>query len=162
MIRWLRLILVALLLAAIEGTIGLIVPWEGARLDLLLAFLVLTAMDRGPKEGVWLGFIIGIVRDLNQPALLGMNSLSLGAIGYCAGRFADSVDRNSWKVQALILLVLGLFSRVFETFLIQVLQGHSTWDWLWRYEIPALLLTAVTIPLIVMTWKTSRGYQIKG
>ncbi|MBD3335855.1 MAG: rod shape-determining protein MreD [Candidatus Eisenbacteria bacterium] len=155
-VRWVGLILAALLLAALQGTLGLIVPWEALRPDLLLGFLVLAAMDRGPRDGVWLGFILGLVADLDQPTLLGMNALISSALGYAAGRAAEAVDRSSIMVQGLFIVALGAAGRATEALIIQILEGYATWGRLLQSTLPEVLVTAFLVPMAVALWSATR------
>jgi rod shape-determining protein MreD len=152
MILWVLLAILCLLLAALQGSLIAVIPWEWARPDLLLAFLVLTAMKRGPTAGTWFGFFVGIIRDLSQPTLLGLRALTMALVGFSAGRIAENVDRTSRFVQGLVLLVLGLGARFLETLLADILEGVGTWGWFLLSGIPNVFVTAIVIPLIMGLW----------
>lgn len=157
MILWILLAILCLLLAALQGSLLAVVPWDWARPDLLLAFLVLTAMKRGPTAGTWFGFFVGIIRDLSQPSLLGLRALTMAVVGFSAGRIAENVDRTSRFVQGLVILMLGLGARFLETLLADILEGTGTWGRFLLNDIPNVFVTAVVIPLIMGLWGVFKG-----
>lgn len=148
---WLRLVVLTLFFAALQGSLIAVVPWAWARPDLLLAFLVVTAMSRGPSVGTWLGFALGVVRDLSDPGLLGLRALSLALVGFASGRFAENVDRTSRVVQGLAILVMGITARLLDTVLVAILEGTPTWIRFLSTDVPSVVLTAVVIPAALGT-----------
>lgn len=66
---------------------------------LLTAYL---AMNRGTLQGSLAGFVVGLVQDLFNPHLLGLNALAKSATGYGVGVAASKAETNN----ALFLVLL--------------------------------------------------------
>jgi rod shape-determining protein MreD len=86
------------MIAARSIAIGEIVP------DFPLLFVVYLALYRGGFLGTIIGFIIGLVQDLFNPSLLGLNALVKSSLGYVMGRVGAKTMPES-----ILLITLFFF-----------------------------------------------------
>jgi rod shape-determining protein MreD len=152
-IEWIGRALLGLFLAGVEGTWGAALSWGGARPDLLLAFLVFTAMSAGAKRGAWIGFSVGLLRDLGHPTLLGLGALTGSLIGFTAGRFAEKVDRESLLVRGLGVLLLGLGGRLLEGLLSYIMEREGSWAWFFRHDVLSVVLAVPAALIGAVSWR---------
>ena len=91
-----------------------VLAWSGlqwGRPDLLLVLVVFWSWQRGWKEGVPVGFTVGLVNDMLFSPLLGLSALSLSLVGYVAGELRERVYEQNIL---LLLMTMGLSSLVGE------------------------------------------------
>jgi rod shape-determining protein MreD len=134
-IRVVRILAGLLLLAALDGALGLLVGWKALRLDPLMLYVILVGLYTGPRMGTWLGWLGGLLRDLAWPELLGLQALAWSLVGFAAGRMASEVDRDRFVVQVVLLALLGLAGHLLVLGLL----------WLFPQEPPARVVLGDTL-----------------
>lgn len=77
------------------------------RPDFLLILVVLWGWERGWKEGLVVGFAIGLINDIFFSPLLGLNAFSLSLIGYLSGEIRERVYQGN---VVLLLVTMGVCS----------------------------------------------------
>jgi rod shape-determining protein MreD len=77
------------------------------RPDFLLILVVLWGWERSWKEGLLVGFAIGLINDIFFSPLLGLNAFSLSLIGYLSGEIRERVYQRN---VALLLVTMGICS----------------------------------------------------
>jgi len=108
MLSFLGALLFAYLALALQATVAQAIGVGGIRPDLPLIAVVLLASRRGAATGAWAGFFIGLGQDLTNPALLGLNALAKGCIGYGLGRLRERFDAATPATHTAILVIAGL------------------------------------------------------
>lgn len=58
---------------------------HGARADLMLLMVVVTALEVGPRRGAQWGFVVGLVVDLFVTTPFGLSALTFTLVGYAVG-----------------------------------------------------------------------------
>ncbi len=77
------------------------------RPDFLLILVVLWGWERSWKEGLLVGFAIGLINDIFFSPLLGLNAFSLSLIGYLSGEIRERVYQRN---VVLLLVTVGICS----------------------------------------------------
>lgn len=77
------------------------------RPDFLLILVVLWAWERGWKEGLLVGFAIGLLSDIFFSPLLGLSAFSLSLVGYLTGEIRERVYEGN---VVLLLMATGACS----------------------------------------------------
>lgn len=81
------------------------------RPDFLLILVVLWAWERGWKEGLLVGFAIGLINDIFFSPLLGLSTFSLCLVGYLTGEIRERVYEEN---VLLLLMTVGILSLLDE------------------------------------------------
>ena len=87
------------------AVIGGGIKW--GRPDLLLILVVLWGWERGWKEGLVVGFAVGLLNDIFFSPLLGLNAFSLSLVGYLSGEIRERVYEGN---VLLLLMAMGILS----------------------------------------------------
>ena len=87
------------------AVIGGGIKW--GRPDLLLILVVLWGWERGWKEGLVVGFAVGLLNDIFFSPLLGLNAFSLSLVGYLTGEIRERVYEGN---VLLLLMAMGILS----------------------------------------------------
>ena len=86
----------------------LVGPWiaiRGIAPDFAIIALVLLGLAAGPGPATVGGFLLGLVQDLANPGLLGLNALCKTALGFLAGRLRGRLVYGLPVVEGLVLVV---------------------------------------------------------
>jgi rod shape-determining protein MreD len=76
--------------------------------DFVLLLCSFLALYRGPVQGSVLGFIIGFIQDLFNPALLGLNALTKSLLGFAFGHIGQKAIPESAIFFAAIFFIAAL------------------------------------------------------
>jgi len=146
-----------LLLTVLQSTVINFTQIYGVKPDLLLIFVVLTAMERGAVTGTVVGIVVGFILD---GGILGINSLLFMHMGALSGLIFQKVLVS--KYYAVIILVILSVSFLYE-FLFYVMnftvwgKGNLIYA-LTRVILPtAAYNTAVCIPF----YKIMRRFSVE-
>lgn len=90
------------MVAANRLAIGDIVP------DFPLLFVVYLGLFRGSFQSTIAGFLVGVLQDLYNPALLGLNALLKSIVGFIAGHIGSKTELDSIPFLALIFLLSNI------------------------------------------------------
>jgi len=91
--------------------------FKGGKPDFLLILIVLWTWNTDWREGLTLGFIVGILEDILFSPLLGLNTFSLCLVGFLTGEIKERVYEENI---ASVLLTVGLAS---------ILNGAAIFFW---------------------------------
>ena len=121
----------------------------GARLDLMLLFILTWTSARGVDEGLAWGFLGGLIVDLLSRGPLGATALALMAVAFLTGQ-PWGQRLGSPGLRLLIVALAGVL--VYHLILLISLAwtGH-TLDWqfaLTRVVLPSVLFNALLAPFI--------------
>lgn len=93
--------------------------------DLIVIFVVFTAILDGKKTGARYGLLCGLLEDLYIGRYIGMNALSLALVGYLIGNFRRLVFPEH-VLSPLLAVVLGSFLNQVTNLLIAWIIGVPT------------------------------------
>ncbi len=136
--QFLLLLLAALFHPIVERWLrpfGLVVDYP-----FLLVFWI--SLRRGRSPGTFYGFLLGLLRDLGNFAVLGASALGYAFAGYLVGDLREKVDRENLGIRLALLVASYLLVQAVA------LLPHSGWSlgtalWAWvRYALPGSLLNA--------------------
>ena len=104
--QYLRLVLFCSAVAFVGGTmvgplmsIGPVVP------DFPIIALVILALAAGPVPGTIGGFLLGLVQDLSNPSLLGVQALCKTVLGFGLGRLRGRLVHGMPLVEATVVAI---------------------------------------------------------
>ncbi len=83
-------------------------PWisiRGIAPDFSIIALVLLALAAGPTPATVAGFGVGLVQDLSNPSLLGLNALCKSLLGYGLGRLRGRLVYGLPVVEGLVVVL---------------------------------------------------------
>lgn len=132
----------------LESTVLNYLKVAGVKPDLLLVFVIFTAILHGHFQGAKIGFVFGLVEDLFLGKYLGLNALSKMLTGYLIGLGENKVFKDN-----LFIPVIGLFSAtLFNNFVYVLLAGLAGVKWnlaayVWDVTIPEAIYNACLAPL---------------
>jgi len=105
--RHLRSILIVLGLLLLQTTFVPLLSLGGTVPDLLLIWVVYTALRRGQVETTIAGFLVGLLQDLVSTQLFGLAALSKTVAGFLAGYFYNENKIDQTLGTYRFLLVVG-------------------------------------------------------
>ena len=100
-------LLLILISAVLQGTLFKALSIGSIAPNLLLILTVSFGFMRGKKNGIWIGFLCGILKDLLSDGLLGFYGLIYLCIGYAAGCCCKLFYDEELRVP-IILVAAGL------------------------------------------------------
>ncbi|GJQ21586.1 MAG: hypothetical protein HBSIN02_19410 [Bacteroidia bacterium] len=114
--------------------------------DLVLIWLVSTAIRKGQVEATVAGFVVGLAEDLLATQLLGLAALSKTITGFFAGYFHNENKTDQTLGSYRFVLIVGLGSLVhnviFYTIFLQATDGPLLWTVLY-YSTATTLYTGI-------------------
>src|SRR3972149_9625523 len=110
--RHLRSILIVLGLLLLQTTFVPLLSLGGTVPDLLLIWVVFTALRRGQVETTVAGFLAGLLQDLVSTQLFGLAALSKTVAGFLAGYFYNENKTDQTLGTYRFFLLFGLCSLV--------------------------------------------------
>ncbi len=90
-----HLVIAALALVMLQAALVPRIALGRVAPDLLVVLVVLVALQRGEVAGSVTGFVLGLVRDLSNPDLLGLNALVGSIVGWVCGRIGRQAVPDS-------------------------------------------------------------------
>ena len=97
--------------------------YHGISPNLMLLLTVSAAFLRGPRDGIMMGFVTGLLQDLSTGTFLGTNTLAQMLIGLFFGRFSNRVFREQFFLPVLAS-VPAMAADYFILALLMVLLGY--------------------------------------
>jgi len=77
--------------------------------NIVLIFVVFSALTDGPLVGQWMGFFWGISWDAMSVSMFGSRAFTLTVIGYLAGMLSRKLDEGKASSQGLTVFIASLF-----------------------------------------------------
>ena len=125
--RHLRSILIVFGLLFLQTTFIPLLSLGGFVPDLLLIWVVFTAVRRGQVETTVAGFLVGLLQDLVSTQLFGLAALSKTVAGFLAGYFYNENKTDQTLGTYRFLLIVGLCSLVHNgIYFLIFLQGTDS------------------------------------
>jgi rod shape-determining protein MreD len=152
-----RHILIVIILLAVQAAFGRLISLWQIQPNILTIYLFYILLTRGPRDGIWLGFALGIVQDLVTTQFIGISSLSYAITCFIIGKLSMLWSSSSrWAWIGWLLGGTILYNLIYFYF-------YATGTYLsfgkllWIYAIPSALFTSVIGALWSLTpwWKLS-------
>ena len=125
--RHFRSILIVFGLLFLQTTFIPLLSLGGFVPDLLLIWVVFTALRRGQVETTVAGFLVGLLQDLVSTQLFGLAALSKTVAGFLAGYFYNENKTDQTLGTYRFLLIVGLCSLVHNgIYFLIFLQGTDS------------------------------------
>lgn len=144
--QFLFLVLAALFHPIVERWLR---PW-GLSVDYPFLVVFWIAIRRGRSPGALYGFLLGLLRDLSNFAVLGGSALAYCLAGYLVGDLREKVDRDNLGMRLALLIVAQLSA---QAVILLPQSGWSIpaafWAW-WRYALPGSVLNALVYLLSLL------------
>jgi rod shape-determining protein MreD len=129
---------------------------RGVVLDVLAFMTVVWSLKTGERWGATLGFVLGLVTDLDAAHWLGRHALALAALGHVTGRLSHSLVRDSVRTQLVLLFLATVFHQCWV--LLFELGGPVGLGFLGGRVLSAGAATAAagTLTLALVRWGTGQ------
>jgi rod shape-determining protein MreD len=95
------------------------------RPDLPLALLYIIGLLAGPTEGALVGIGVGLVQDISSAGLLGLDGVTRGLFGLCAGLLGQRVLDIASPANIIFLSAFCLLEGVAVSIFIQAIYGSG-------------------------------------
>lgn len=156
--RYARSALIVLLLAVVQTTFMPYVSISGFVPDVLLIWLVYTAIRRGQTEALIAGFLVGLLQDALATQLFGLAALSKTIAGFLAGYFfnENKIDQILGSYQ--FLMIVAMCSIVHNVLFFTIFLQGTDVPLLWTVFLYSTATTAYTgaisaLPMFVFSRK---------
>jgi rod shape-determining protein MreD len=136
---------VAVILSFVSAFLLVLVPLpDGANIyrpDWVVLVLIYWCLEMPDRVGPGVGWFVGLMADITQAHLLGLNALGMTVVGYLANRFQYRLRMFPWWQQAVSVFFLLLLYRA--------LVG-----WIWGFVSPAYLGFGYWMPCVtgMLVW----------
>lgn len=145
----LRLIVAIYAALAFRLTVGASISIAGVQPDLMAAIVFYLTLERGAPFGIAMGFILGLLVDVDRPELLGLTSLAWATLAYLTTRLREAVEASDPVVAAALLFIVVLASESIRSLVVagfDPVRLGLTWI---RWALPTAAYTAVAIPILI-------------
>lgn len=143
--RWTRLVLVAMLAAAVQATVAADLPFLGVVAQPVLLLAVAVGAAHGPADGLLAGFVAGLVADLAFGDVVGLGAVAIGAAGATAGLLVAVFRDPPWWVRVAAMVVASGLGEAYVPVL-KSLVGIDGWV---RPRVVAVALLVAAMHLFV-------------
>ncbi len=110
--------------------------------NVLLILVSSTAMMRGQKEGMLVGFFSGLMLDVLYSPYLGLNAFLYMLLGFTGGYFQKVYYDNAVLLTAVLIGIQDVIYGVLMYIVMGVLQGHlHIWNYFSKIIIPEAVYT---------------------
>lgn len=104
--NFIRTTLIWMLLAFVGDTmISPLISIKGIAPDFSIIALVILALAAGPAAGSVGGFVIGLVQDLSNPAVLGLHALCKCTLGFSLGSLRSRLVHGMPVVEGVVVAI---------------------------------------------------------
>ena len=146
----LNLFLLFAAVAFLGGTmVGPLIAIGGVAPDFTIIALVILALASGPIPGTVGGFLLGLVQDLSNPTLLGLQALCKTGLGYGLGRLRGRLVHGMPLVEATVIGISVLAHDLVFLMIQGSLSGDSNFLSFFTLTLPTAIYSGlVGIPLL--------------
>ncbi|MCK9994903.1 MAG: rod shape-determining protein MreD [Candidatus Krumholzibacteria bacterium] len=148
--QYLRLVLLCLVVAFVGGTmIGPLIAIKGVAPDFTIIALVILALAAGPGPGSVGGFLLGLVQDLSNPTLLGLQALCKTGLGFGLGRLRGRLVHGMPLVEATVVAITVVTHDLFFLMVQSSLTTESNFLSLFTRTLPIAVYSGLAgVPLL--------------
>jgi rod shape-determining protein MreD len=100
--RWVRIIIVAIIVALIETTLLPAVAVNGVRPDLAFIYVFFLALNCAPDEGFIAFWVVGLMKDMFSAGPLGAYALLYAGTGYEVSRLTRKLFKDNPLIQIAV------------------------------------------------------------
>lgn len=155
-LRWMGLLFVVLVCQSTwvsEIRIGRISP------DLAFGLVFALSLRYGMRGGVWGGFALGLLIDLEEPERLGLHSLAYVLSAMAVDRWSRAFDRSNPLVLFVLFLVTALVSETVRMAWLGWGSPRSLLGLVFGVGWPSAVYTALIVP--PLSWGVAKvfGYR---
>jgi rod shape-determining protein MreD len=143
-----RLGLFFLLALLVEGVRLALLARYPVHPDFLLGIVVLAALSRTSPRGAFIGFGLGLLRDLLYGNPIGFDAFPLALIGWVVASVGRSVYRDSLLTHIVVLFVAGLAKGLIGYVLLRGGELSGIVLYFIRITLPQALATALLVPVL--------------
>lgn len=122
--------------------------------DFILLLTVYFAMYRGPFAGLWVGFLGGLLQDVNlggvaDPATgmahyyIGTHALSKTLVGYLTGKMSKEINKDSMVVLFSLILAVSLVNGILTFFNVAVFHNSVAAQSIITIIIPEMIYNSI-------------------
>ena len=146
----LNLVLLCSSVAFLGGTmVGPLIDIGGVAPDFTIIALVILALASGPIPGTVGGFLLGLVQDLSNPTLLGLQALCKTGLGYGLGRLRGRLVHGMPLVEATVIAISVLAHDLVFLMIQSNLSDESNFLSFFTLTLPSAIYSGlVGIPLL--------------
>jgi rod shape-determining protein MreD len=148
-VKWARDALLLLVVLVLQSTVLYRIEIAGIRPDLLVGYVVYIAWMRGPVPGTIVGFVVGLLQDLDAPGPLGLNALAKTVVGFLVAKAGFRVHRSNVGVRFAFFFVATV---VHDVIYFGAITGGDPGDFLRQMifvGVPSALYTAVVVVVLL-------------
>ena len=148
--QYLRLVLFCSAVAFVGGTmVGPLIAVGGVAPDFTIIALVILALAAGPGPGTVGGFLLGLVQDLSNPTLLGLQALCKTGLGFGLGRLRGRLVQGMPLVEATVVAISVVAHDLVFLLIQSNLSAEGSFLSLFTRTLPAAVYSGlVGIPLL--------------
>ena len=121
------------------------IAWGPIEPDFIILITIFLALYRGGVQGALFGFAIGLLQDLGNPEMLGLNAMTKSILGYLIGRAGEKTFPES---------ALFLFALFFSAAIGHDILYLAFYQW---PHIGSALLTIVSVALPSAVYTAALG-----
>jgi len=140
--RLLRISLFIIIIILIQSMLFSVFNIFGAKIDLILIFVVLWAALRGPEEGLIIGFVFGLFQDFLSVNYYG-NTLAKMILGFLVGVVKTKIYEIQYNLSGLFVFIFCFASFILNYFIFTYFLGLKI-----EFSLFHLILSAVLNSLI--------------
>ena len=122
--------------------------------DFLMLLTIYFAVYRGALAGVWIGFLGGLLQDINLGSItsgtmetirnfLGVNVLSKSVVGYIAGKFSGKIRKDNTLSILILVFTLSIVKGFIKLLLSVTFLGAGTAQVIITIILPESIYNAV-------------------
>lgn len=162
--KYLKYILISIVLIIVQATAMKLVSVELITPDILAIWVVYIALQRGQLTGTFWGFVVGLVFDLFTGDFIGLSALSKTVCGFIAGYFFNE-HKTEVVVGSYRFLLVVIVSSFIQNVVYFIVFTRGTeinlLEAILRFSLPTSLYTAVAalIPLFTLSRRTAIDYE---
>jgi rod shape-determining protein MreD len=142
-VRIVNLIVIVLLFLVLQVVVAPRITFADIGPDFPLLLMAYFAVTRQPQHGAFAGFLIGLIQDLFNPALLGLNALTKTLAGYALGMASAKIEPESSLLLFPLFGVTALAHDVLYLLFFTGLDLGQFFTLLFTVALPSALYTAV-------------------
>lgn len=119
--------------------------------NLLIVLTASFGLMSGKKEGMWIGFVTGLLADVFAGTVAGLNALIYMYTGYVSGIFSDTFYNEDIKIPVLLISLSNLVYGIMNYGFSYLLRGRL--DFLFYFKRIILAEVTYTIVLTILTYR---------
>lgn len=147
---FLRVTLAWMLVAFLgETLISPLIDVQGISPDFSIIALVLLSLATGRLPGTLGGFILGLVQDLSNPALLGLHALCKTVLGFSLGHLRGRLAHGLPVAEGMVVVLAVLAHDIVFLLVQSRLIDEGFLRPLWTQTLPVALYSGVTGILVI-------------